>query len=515
MGELFHFYFLKRFRQTICSYEVQEMNTATPIKILFTLLLTLFCIDASPQDAGLTLADDKRNDSIITCASQRYESHSLFRQLFMGTNYRRAWSQPVKFPVFYLSRSGFTVKELGGGMQTMSLQLRDAAGKQWALRTVEKQVAKAMPGWAKNTLAQKLSQDQVSASFPYGASIAIGLAAAAGITAAPTQIYFIADDTALGEFRSFFANTLCSLQERDAGVDNTVSSRQLLTLMRKENRHAIDQKALLHARLLDMLIADWDRHEDNWRWQVKDTGTNRRYSPIPKDRDWAFFRSNGLLPYLVRFTGMRFLVPFSPKSSGLKNLNNKVWLFDKLLLNELDRAQWENISKAFVQQLPDSAIETAVKTLPKEIYALHGQEFINILKSRRNGLAKNVMDYYEFVSEEIIINGSDEEELIQVSSFNDQLTVSMYKIVNGQEGDKIYERSFSGNETYHITINAFDGDDRFEVGGNTASKIKLTLNGGKGNDTYNLEGALRTKVYETASEKSTIRNKNKSRISFQ
>jgi hypothetical protein len=66
MGELFHFYFLKRFRQTICSYEVQEMNTATPIKILFTLLLTLFCIDASPQDAGLTLADDKRNDSIIT-----------------------------------------------------------------------------------------------------------------------------------------------------------------------------------------------------------------------------------------------------------------------------------------------------------------------------------------------------------------------------------------------------------------------------------------------------------------
>jgi hypothetical protein len=495
--------------------EVQEMSTGVPIKKIFALLLILICIQASPQDTLFTLPHDTHNDSIITSASQRYESHSIFRRLLMGSNYRQAWSQPVKFPVFHLSGSGFTIKELGGGKQTKSLQLLDAAGKQWALRTVEKEAAKAMPGWAKNTLAERLSQDQVSASFPYGAFIAGSLAAATGVTAANFKIYFVADDTALGDYRSVFANTLCSLQQRDAGVDSTVSSRQLLTLMRKDSKHTINQKELLQARLLDMLIADWDRHEDNWRWQVNTTGHNVRYTPIPKDRDWAFFRSNGLLPFLVRFTGMRFLVPFTPGSSGLKNLNYKVWLLDKMLLNELDRNKWEAISKAFVQQLPDSAIEAAVQTLPKEIYALHGQEFIEILKSRRNGLPKNVIDYYKFLSEEIIISGSDENEFIQVVTISNQLTVRMYKTVDSIVGDKIYERSFSASDTYRISINAFGGDDRFEISENTASKIKLTLNGGKGNDTYDLNGAVKTKVYDAASEKNTIRNKNKSRVHFE
>jgi hypothetical protein len=145
--------------------------------------------------------------------------------------------------------------------------------------------------------------------------------------------------------------------------------------MREENVHAIDQGALLKARLLDLLISDWDRHEDNWRWQVKKVGNNFHYIPIARDRDWAFFTSNGLLPFVVRFTGMQFLVPFKPKSTDLKNLSFKTWLFDRTLLNGLDKAQWQTISHGFVQQVTDSVIEAAVHTLPKEIYALHGERF--------------------------------------------------------------------------------------------------------------------------------------------
>src|SRR5829696_1816801 len=84
-------------------------------------------------------------DSIITIASSAYQPHSFLRRLLMGNNYRDVWKEHVKLPVFYFSRSGFQIKELGGGMQTKSLHIVDAAGKEWALRTVEKDVAGALP----------------------------------------------------------------------------------------------------------------------------------------------------------------------------------------------------------------------------------------------------------------------------------------------------------------------------------------------------------------------------------
>jgi len=481
------------------------MNIGIQTRIFFTLLLIAFYLQVLPQDNSQIALHPTSNDSITTFASLRYESHSILRRLLMGSNYRQAWSQPVKFPVFHLSGSGFTIKELGGGLQTTSLQLLDATGKQWSLRSVEKEVMKAMPKPLKNTLAQKLSQDQVSASFPYGATIASGLAAAIGIKAPHPEFFFVADDTAFGEYRSIFANILCTLQERDGGVDTTVSSRQLLTLMQKENRHVIDQEALLKARLLDLLISDWDRHEDNWRWQVKEVGNNFHYIPIPRDRDWAFFRSNGFLPFVVRFTGMQFLVPFKPKSTNLKSLSFKTWLFDRTLLNGLEKAQWQTISQGFVQQVTDSVIIAAVHTLPKEIYAIHGEEFIQIIKSRRNTLSENLVDYYNFLAEEAIINGSAKEELIQVSSSGDTLTVRMYKLENGLAGDKIYERNFLTGETFAITINGFGGADRFEVSENSVSKIRLILNGGEGNNEYHLATGIKTKVNDASKGKHDTR----------
>jgi hypothetical protein len=167
------------------------MNTGIKIKIFFTLLVTAFYLPVLPQHNHSVALHNTANDSVTTYASLRYESHSVLRRLLMGSNYRQAWSQPVKFPVFHLSGSGFTIKELGGGLQTKSLQLLDAAGKQWSLRSVEKEVTKAMPNLLKNTLAQKLSQDQVSASFPYGAFIASRLATSLGIIAPHPEFFLL------------------------------------------------------------------------------------------------------------------------------------------------------------------------------------------------------------------------------------------------------------------------------------------------------------------------------------
>jgi len=48
--------------------------------------------------------------------------------------------------------------------------------------------------------------------------------------------------------------------------------------------------------MLDLLIGDWDRHEDQWRWKVEKTKKKNIYSPIPRDRDQVFYISTGLFP---------------------------------------------------------------------------------------------------------------------------------------------------------------------------------------------------------------------------
>jgi hypothetical protein len=37
-----------------------------------------------------------------------------------------------------------------------------------------------------------------------------------------------------------------------------------------------------------MLIGDWDRHDDQWRWAAFDEGKQTVFKAIPRDRDQAF-----------------------------------------------------------------------------------------------------------------------------------------------------------------------------------------------------------------------------------
>ena len=41
--------------------------------------------------------------------------------------------------------------------------------------------------------------------------------------------------------------------------------------------------------LFDLIIGDWDRHEDQWRWAEQEDGKDEIYEPIARDRDQTFF----------------------------------------------------------------------------------------------------------------------------------------------------------------------------------------------------------------------------------
>lgn len=416
-------------------------------------------------------------------------------------------------PVFRLSKTKFKVGELGGGKQTKSLHLLDEKGKEWGLRSLEKDVTPSLSPPFQHTVMQSFMQDQISSGMPYGSLIVGLLAQSMKITAAKPTYFFVADDPALGPYKQFFANRMCMLEERDPGFDSTVNTETVMRQIQRTNNCLVDQKALLKARLLDMLITDFDRHYDNWRWGLVDSGNIRYYKAIPRDRDWAFYQSKGLVPRMATFAALHFLVNFNGKPSRFKNLNRKAYLFDGAFLNALSTEDWQASIHQLQQDLTNEAIQAAVKALPLAVFSVYGESFIKKLKSRRDAFENETLKYYRFLSQKVQVDGSNDAETFSISPAEGGFLLEIFsQNSDGSRGTKMYSRRFRNSETYALVINGLAGDDRFEIAEGVNGKTKLTLNGGTGRDAYLLNGALRTEVHDYASENNNFLKKEKARV---
>jgi hypothetical protein len=455
--------------------------------------------------AKIAIAQKSSGDSVIVPASLQYNDASWLGRLISGSNYRKEWSTPVAMPVFRIKGMGFTIKELGGGMQTKSLRLLDKNKQEWVLRTIDKNAEGALPEKMRKRIVVNFVQDMISASHPYASLVVDPLARAAHIVAPKPRLYFVPDDEGLGAYRKIFAGSVCYLEQREPTPDNsdTDNTEEVLEEIVEENDHLVLQQAVLQARLLDMLIADWDRHADQWRWGRIDSGSAKYYYAIPRDRDQAFFATNGLLPQFIKIFAMKHTSNFKKESKNLKNLNFKSWQFDKTFLNELDADIWERSIKLFQQRLSDDIIRTAVRNLPPEIYAIDGKSLEEKLISRRNTLLENAMKYYEFISGNVTVFGTEEKELFTVSG-NKKIIVTVYRSGKKQASEKIYERSFDPDETGFVYLEGLGGDDEFLIDKTASSRIKIKIRGGKGRDVYDLKGQIKSKVYDFARENNKI-----------
>lgn len=455
--------------------------------IFFFLSINFFWCSSFSQTSTI-----EKVDSVIWQASTKYANPSFFKRLFLGKNYRKEWETPVKLPVFHLKAMGFKIIELGGGQQTKSLRLEDKTGKEWALRTIDKDVEKALPPFLRNTIAEKVTQDMVSAAHPYAPLTISVLSNAMGLIAPIPKIYFVPNDPDFDTLAGIFGNTLCSLEQREPTPDrsSTESTEKVLEEIVEANDHLIIQQAVLRARLLDMLIGDWDRHSDQWRWGVVKQNDVDYYYAIPRDRDQAYFYSKGLLVKIARKIALPHLVGFRKDLSKLKNLNKKAWQFDNVFLNELNKQEWESTIKLVQEKLTDDVIAKAIKQLPPEIYPLSGPEIEMKLKGRRDDLLRAGLKYYDFIARNVTITGTDQGEIFKISGNSKEVTVKVFNNKDGKDGRQIYQRTFIANETFRITLSGLNGPDIFIIEEDVSSKIKIKLVGGKGKDVYNIKGNL-------------------------
>ncbi len=441
-------------------------------------------------------------DSVFVSASQQYKDPSFLNTVFLGKNYRREWETPVRVPVFNLSALGLRILELGGGKQTKSLRLEDKRGREWVLRTIEKDVSPNLSARLQNTLAHKVVQEMVSAAHPYAPLTIPTLAKAMGLAVPVPRLFYVAAGTDLAPHTEHFAYQLCYLEEREPTPDksDTKGTDNMLEDLVKKNDHLVLQREVLKARLLDMLLADWDRHADQWRWGNLDSAGAEYYYAIPRDRDQAYFQSNGILIKIARAVAARHFVGFGNHLRSVTDLNFKAWKFDQTFLNGLDEQTWTQIIKETQAQLTDSLIAAAIRKMPVPIYALNGPLIEKKLVKRRNALLGAGLEYYRFLSYDVSVHGTDDNEVFRLSARDSGLLLTVHALKNGKEGRKLFERILQVPQTRHLTLIGLGGADSVIIEDGVTSRLKIDIYGGKGADVYRVGGAIRTTIFEYRSE---------------
>ncbi len=440
-----------------------------------------------------------RDSSVVVAINPVYNKHGKFHNWLLGEHYRREWATPVKLPVLDLAHAegGLVPYKTGGGKQTVSLKMRNEAGHSFSLRGIDKDPAAVLPEALRTGFAKDILQDQISAQHPFASFVLPPLGTAAGILhTVPVPVY-IPQDPLLGQYYSAFSDRAVALDvdPRDDQTNvpslnyakNLVSTDKLLERLLEDNDNTVDEVEFARTRLFDMWIGDWDRHEDQWRWaEVKDKDGNRHYTAVPEDRDIAFFKGDGVLPYLVsRKFAVRNFQNFGYDYADFKGLNQTGLSNDRTFMSGVTRAQWVAQATYMKEHLTDAVIEQAFRDKwPKEIYDLHGPEIIAKLKSRRDLLPDLAAKYANVVAKIVEVRGTQKNEKFVVDRLpNGDTHLTVRKITkSGKVSKLLYDRVLEYRVTNELRLYGISGNDVYEVRGTVKKAIKLRLVAGTDRD---------------------------------
>lgn len=432
---------------------------------------------------------------IEVTAGKEYEMSS-FGRFFFGTHWRDLWTTPFQAEVLDLQNfaGGLTPHARGGGFQTLSLRFKGGDGRYYKFRSIDKDPRKLLLPELQETFVAEMVKDQISTSHPFSAVIAAPLLNAVGVLNAVPRIVVMPNDERLGEHRPVFGGLLGTLEEHPddtdegvtfAGAEKVVGTFTLLEKMDEDNDEQVDAIEFLKARLMDLLIGDWDRHTDQWRWARYTSNGKHIWKPIPRDRDQAFCMYDGLIPAVVG----RAVAQVEGYGYDYPKISDLTWsgrYLDRRILPRVERRVWDSLASFIQQAITDDVIERAVALQPKEWLAKAPFDLAGMIKSRRDKLHDAKEDFYRWSIKYMDLYCSDKDEFVQVLRESDEsvfVTLSKRdKKTGAAKGPPFFAQRYFTNETKDIRIHLLGGDDAVVIAGEVDCSILVQIIGGKGQD---------------------------------
>ena len=461
---------------------------------------------------------------------------SGFYKFLFGNYYRSYYSLPIELQTANLKDlyGGLTPVREGGGHQSMSLRLEDKDGKQYVMRGLKKSATRFLQSVAfkntyvgdsfKNTYTEEFLLDFYTSAHPYTPFIIDDLSESVGIYHSNPKLYYIPKQNALEKFNENFGDELYMVEERPGDghkerasfgkPDAIESTDDVLLNIQKDKKYTIDEKAFIRARLFDMLIGDWDRHTDQWRWaRFNKSKDSIVYRPIPRDHDQAFPKFEGtLLRLLLNIPAIRHMKTYKDDINNVKWLSREAYPMDLAFINNATEKDWLTEAKYLKTHLTDEVIDNAFKGLPKEVQDDTMESIKEKLKSRRDQVEKYALQYRKVLLKKVLLVGTDKKEKFVIKRMpHGDTEVKIYSIKKDSE-TLTHTHIYNKKQTKELWIYGLDDDDIFEVTGKPHNPIFIRLLGGQNNDSYSVENGKKVNIYDFKSKENTYVTDRKTKL---
>lgn len=413
-----------------------------------------------------------------------------FNEFLLGKHWRDLWDTEISAEVIDLEKfaGGLTPLKRGGGLQTKSLRLKGNDGNEYKFRSINKDPSRSLPPELQNSIYADLLQDQVSIGLPVTPLIVYPLMKEAKILSVKPEIVVLPNSDKLGFFKKDFGGRLGIIEQNPrAGkkgfndfenADKVVNGFEIFEKTVGDNDEQVNQTEYLKARLMDVFLGDRDRHADQWQWAGYKNDGKRIWVPIPRDRDYAFGKYDGLFPWLSGFLA-HSLVGFNEDYPSILELTWSGRHLDRRYLNGIEKSKWDSVAVSLKTVLTDKVISDAVRQMPPEMFSKEGKNLTAMLKKRRDNLLKASDEYYDTFAGVIDVFGSNKNETAVVNVINDKiLELRLFKKAKqtGKLKDEpFYYRKFNSDETDEIRLYLLEGNDDVKINGKAENNILLRL----------------------------------------
>ena len=462
---------------------------------------------SAAEAVGKVTTAEGSPERVRVVASERYQAGRLHRFVF-GDGYRDLWETEVELPLLDLRREGGGLRPTGrfGGLQTAVLGFEGADGRSYTFRATDKDPSAVLDPLLQDTIIEAIVQDQMAAQHPAGSLATAVLTEAAGVWTVHERMVLMPDDPILGEFREEFAGLVGTFFEypRPAseslegfrGAREIVDHEDLYARLARGHEDEVDVEAFLRARLLDILIGDFDRHRKQWRWARVAGGS--RWQPIPEDRDLAFVRYGGLGPRLVKVY-IPILQRYDAEYPSIKGLTLHGWEQDRWLLPRLGWEDWEPTIVDIQARLSDAVIDRAIAALPPEYQGIDGDRLRSDLVGRRDQLPEGARRFYEHLARKVDVQTSDAADVVRIEHRDEGrmlVEVRERPSADRSAGRLVFRRVFDPDETRDVRLYLRGGDDLVEVTG-TSPRIRLRVIAEGGSKRLDDREAGGTRIYDS------------------
>ena len=460
-----------------------------------------------------------------------------------GERYRKYYGTEVKVPTVNLDTlmGGLVPLKKGGGHQSKSLRLQSKDGREYVMRALKKSAELYLQSMAfqdqyvlddlKETYTQELLQDFYTGSHPYGPFTTGVLSDAVGIYHTNPVLYYVPKQPALKQYNDSFGDELYMIEEHTGdghgdlasfGYANELKSTDgMLEDLRDDEKYEVDKDLYLRSRLFDMVLGDWDRHVDQWRWaEFKDKEKGKIvYRPIPRDRDQVYSKMGDgpLMNIATRIIpGLRLMEGFNEEIRSVKGFNSSpmTYVLDLTLLGETEKSQWLAQAKYLQENLTVNTIDRAFKAFPEEVRDETVVELKKILLARLSHIQETAEEYYKILNKYAVVAGTDKDDWFEINRLNDKETeVKVFRNIEDKKDNLFFYKVFTKVDTKEIWVFGLDDDDIFEVNNSSNyNGVNVRIIGGHNNDIYRVENGKNIALYDYKSKKNTFQERGGAKV---